>query len=441
MTIGKREQIVLISIGTLLAIALIHMFIYKPKAEQYARVDQEFKGGVEKIKTAEQPTSDKQIENYNIKTREYQDELTSVVASLNLTLPDYYTTETETSVLRRLDDIVALLEELNRLRNTVQRPALMFLNDRRANPADPYAMQMGWNLPPQLPSFGVAGALWDTVKKLDDRFVLLNAIQNPNDRLRQRVPYNKFLQDLGINPAEVSNWVINLPGVGYVFFNDSDIVTKVQGAVPNPLSTNRFGVLVPELKKAWVAEQIWKKREPSTQITRARLYQILEVNLPLDMNMLVVTKQLAALVDIVKLAQQNQIVDIPRVNLLKPTSIGKGTARTPGLTPTPTPTATPMVAMRGMGLGMGMAEMMGMEGMTGAPATTGPPPEETIGGGTGLEIWFRGSNSSTVKFLFDVTHMPRTYALDDLNIDATPEGMLNTSATIEMVTTLDTLKP
>ena len=56
-----------------------------------------------------------------------------------------------------------------------------------------------------------------------------------------------------------------------------------------------------------------------------------------------------------------------------------------------------------------------------------------------MELWLRAPNSNTIKFLFDVTHVPRTYALDDLNIDAVPDGQLITSTTIELVSTLDSL--
>jgi hypothetical protein len=208
------------------------------------------------------------------------------------------------------------------------------------------------------------------------------------------------------------------------------------------------------LKKLWVSELIWEKRDPNTQITKKRLREILEIQFPKDESLLCLNKQLQSLADIAEMAEKNGVQDIYRVNLMKPAGIGKATHRIPGQTPTPTPSPTPgavpgmgmnfggdsmgmgmppgmmgpgmrmPAGMMGPGMGMGMG-MMGME--------TPTPEIVKIGSGTGIEMYFRATNPSMVKFLFDMSHQPRTYALDDLHITSQPDGKLDTSATIELV--------
>jgi hypothetical protein len=72
-------------------------------------------------------------------------------------------------------------------------------------------------------------------------------------------------------------------------------------------------------------------------------------------------------------------------------------------------------------------------------AVATPDPSKKIGGGAGIEVWFRANNPNMVKFLFDITHGPRTYSLDDLDIQSLPNGQLETSMTVELVTNLDTM--
>jgi hypothetical protein len=275
-----------------------------------------------------------------------------------------------------------------------------------------------------------------------------------------RAEYNRLLNELGLPPDEVSDWVVAYPGLGYIFCNDPKFKEYLEGMLrqfnimvqPNPFSLNRFGVLLPVFKRLWVSELIWEKRDPATEITKEELREILEIYpkfYPIDHGIVVTNKELAALVDIVKLAEKHGILEIYRVVMLKPSPIEKATRRIPGATPTPE--ATPQGAPAGMprqgllgfdmpmepGKGPGMGPLGGMM-MRQAVAT--PDPSKQIGNAGGLEIYLRSSNVNLVKFLFDLTHSPRTYAIDDLYIYADEKGELNTSMTIELITDLNAVK-
>lgn len=83
-----------------------------------------------------------------------------------------------------------------------------------------------------------------------------------------------------------------------------------------------------------------------------------------------------------------------------------------------------------------MMDPMMMGGMAAVPAGPTPiPDEQRIAAGSGVEIYFRAPNTNGVRFLYDLTHGTKTYSLDDLNINAvSADGMLSTSATVELVT-------
>ncbi|MBX7247181.1 MAG: hypothetical protein K1X53_16915 [Candidatus Sumerlaeaceae bacterium] len=444
MTIGKREQIVVISIGALLFLGIVHFLIFDPRSKAYVSVFNEFNTGMATLNGAAMPASPDQIPKFKRETAKLETEVSSTVEELKLNVPQFYKMRVAGKE-QRWAETSRLLAELVALKSTVQTPKLRFLDDIRDNPTNPYAFQNGWNFPAELPKMDNTGALWDTVVKLSDRWVLMNSIANPAEKLSQRVAYNDFLGRIGLNPAEVSNFVMPLQlrtGPTYVFFNDGSLLQTANSNAStnfnNVLSINRFGVLLPVLKRLWISDLIWAKRDPSTQITKERLREILEISFPSDADHYNTNKQLESLIDIIKMAEQNQILEFSRVNLMKPVSVyKKPPPPAAGATPTPAPVAKgtfgdDMDAMQGRG---GMA---GMPGMMGMPAQ---PVGERIGDGTGVEVWFTAPNANMVKFLFDVTHAPRTYAVDDMNIRAIPNanGVLSTSATIELVTKLDSL--
>ena len=102
-----------------------------------------------------------------------------------------------------------------------------------------------------------------------------------------------------------------------------------------------------------------------------------------------------------------------------------------------TPAApTPMAGPANFGAMMDPTMMGGPYGF-GMMTPTPIPEGEKVGGGAGIEIWFTANNANMIQFLFEVTHAPRSYTLDDLDIQALPDRTLRTSATIELVTNIE----
>ncbi|MCX7718457.1 MAG: hypothetical protein N2111_08665 [Candidatus Sumerlaeaceae bacterium] len=453
MKLKKRDQIVAISIGALLFIGLVHMVIFKPRAELYEQVSKEYSEGITLLQSVPQPSSPQEIPKFREQTTVLDNRVTSVIEELRLNIPPYYGSRRPEAVERRLNDCVALLKELMELKATLKNTRLSFLDDRRQNPNNPFEMQMGWNLPLKIDE-GRPGVLWDNVTKLQDRWVLLNGITNPLERLQERIAYNDLLNQIGIRPAEVSDWVapIQIRGISaYVFFNDIKRAEEVLNArllqnvqalegLRNPLSTNRFGVLVPSLKKLWMSELIYEKRDPKSPIDKARLRDILEVNMPTDHALLATNKQLESLIDIIKKADKNGVTEISQVNLMKPVALMKfeGRKQEESTAPAATPAVpTPMAGPANFGAMMDPAMMGGPYAGFGMMTPTPVPEGEKVGGGAGIEMWFTANNANMIQFLFDITHAPRSYTLDDLDIQAMPDRTLRTSATIELVTNIE----
>ncbi|MCX7626122.1 MAG: hypothetical protein N2Z21_07920 [Candidatus Sumerlaeaceae bacterium] len=462
MRFGKREQIVVLFLGTALLIFLVHLLIFQPRATEYARISKEFQDGVATLRDTEQPQSPKQLEDFNARTAKYEKEVTSLVEELRLTVPKHYARLGTESVHLRMKDTLDAMRELVKMRKEVKTPQLTFLDDKK----DAAGTQQGWNIPAELSerTLGVKGAIWDIVSQLLQRWDTMSLVTTPLDKLRHRFYYNQQLPQIGLPPQEVCDWVVGVPGLGWVFFNDRDLkdqlVKFTRGGMmqlqldvrPNPFSINRFGPLLPVFKRLWVAELVWEKRDPNTQISKEQLFEALEVYpkyYPTDHAIVVANKELQALVDIVKLAQKHGILEISKVALLKFTPVEKAVRRVPGATPTPeaspaAPAAGPQPGVLGFDAGLAEPGMMAGRpgGMPGMPAAVVPTPDEknAIGAAGGLELEMRAYNANLIKFLFELTHSPRTYAVDDLYIYADPKGELRTTMTVELVTNLNALK-
>ncbi len=465
MRFGKREQIVVVFLGTALLIFLVHLLIFQPRATEYARVKKDFDDGIAVLRDTEQPQSPKQIDDYNARTGKYEEQVTSLAAELRLTIPRHYGGRSTSSVQLRMKDTLDALGELIEMRKRVRTPQLTFLDNRK----DAYGVQQGWNIPAEVSerTAGGRGAFLDALSKLLQSWDSMSLAVDLVAKLRLRNYYNQLLGLLSLPPEEVSNWVVGVPGIGYIYFNDPAFRKQLQqqkslqanfDVRPNPYSINRFGPLLPVFKRLWVAEQIWAKRDPAMPLTKEQLLEALEVYpkfYPTDHGIVVANKQLQALVDICKLAEKHGILEISKVSLLKLTPVDKATRRVAGATPTPPaeqPAAAPGAAQPGV-IGFGEPEMMGLAGpggpmpgmgrpggMMAAPAAATPDPEKAVGTGTGLELEMRAYNANLVKFLFELTHRPRTYAIDDLYIYADPRGELRTTMTVELITDLKALK-
>ena len=484
MKIGKREQIVILVVIVAAIIMVAHLIVFSPRAESFALVEKRFQDEIAKVQQLGIPRSEEALSLAAVETKNYQDQISSLVVTLNLDVDPKYTSVQDAEFQSQLDDTVALMRELVQLSTSLKTVRLTFLEDQRVSYGS-YRVQMGWAMPKQLPTIGVEGGLSDTIGKIRGKKSEMDS-QAPTDRIQNYYQYNQLLKQIGLDPAETEVWFV-MYGQTPIYFSDDTLATQLRtpsgqnrmqlqptandfirlltpnipgqtAAQVNPYqlqaasaSLAKSGVLVPQLKKLWVAEMIWEKAGETLKISKPQLREVLGVKFPKDESVLAVNKQLRALIDLALMADKTGITEISQVNLLKPATFGKAVERVPGQTPTPKPTAAAQVAMAvgggpnfgdpGVGdpaMGMGDPTMMGggMGMPTQAQAT---PVVDKIGSGTGLEVYFRGNHASTIQYLFDVTNKPRTYTLDDLYIAAQPDGQLNTSTTVELVYILQSL--
>jgi hypothetical protein len=464
---GKREQIVALSIGVLATIGLVHLMVFEPRARVYGDIYQRFTEGTQALQGARMPAGTQVIPNFQRVTTEIKEQVTSVVAELNLDTPDVYKEISIENLLARFQRINGLVEELVSLRESVRTPTLSFL-DNRPRQINRMLIQDGWNFPRELPRAVAGAALVDTLRKAIDRFKILKTIPDPLRQLQSRREINQLMDQLGASPMELSTYLVQVPQLGVVFFSNQELANRLGAtgalggamggggfaaggttlrAEPNPMSIDRFGPMVPILKKIWIQELIRRRIQPQDNISMDDVTELLEIPFEglLGEELLTVERQLAALIDIVRKAERNRITEISQVNLMKPMDFGASRKRGQEVAATPAPEAN---ANMGMGMmedpAMGFLGNMRMGGFMGGPAAgpagglsvTPVPVEQRVAAGTGIELFFRANNSSMVDFLFEIGSAPRTYAIDDLHIRALPNNEIQTSATIELVTKL-----
>jgi hypothetical protein len=413
MAIKKREQIVIVAISAVVAIFLVHMLIFRTRANEYNEVVKSYEEGVAKLQGAEFISSSVQLDNFKKKTKEYESLITSVTASLNIDYTANFSGSTPKEIFGRLAETTGLLTRLTDMRRSqlqqgrasTDRPALTFL-DNRTDPRYP-GVQFGWNLPLGLPA-AQKDAIWDNVVKLADRYELLRNIPKATQQMEQRYQYNLLLSTIGIAAGEVSDYVWFYNNQTPIFFSDPKLVPQLPGARPNDYyGLLRMGPIVPRLKKLRHYELLLGVRDPQSPVTDGRLAIALELTpeyFPYDVTLSHVNRQLRALIDIIQLAKKNDIVEIYQVNLMKPAQFAKVELRVPGAEPTPTPTPDPssVAARTGGTIGGGRS----YAGAQGGADVTPIPADQKIGTGIGIEISFRGTNINIVILTWEPLHAP-----------------------------------
>lgn len=444
MTLGKKERMAAVIVGIVAVAAAIHFLVFQQKARNYDQTKQDYNAAVQTLSTAEFIRDQQAFEEYNRRTGEYSELVTTVVAELNLERPVAASATSPGAVDRWASQTIELLSQLNAQRQGQVR--LTFLD------------QNGWNLPAQLPSVGGMGAIPDRVSQLNYVFQQLQyTAGNPMTEAQVRAQYNTHLQALGINPQETSRFYYQPYNL---FFNNEDWITNLMsqsrsggmGSGNNPLQSyyniwglQRFGPAVPALKKIWMYALISQEmQEQNIDPNMMSLFgEALEVGIPLGevepLNS--INKQLRALLDIIDIAGRTGVQEISQVKFLRPVNVPKATLMVAGETPPAeaTPSPTPVGGMGMMDFDMMMMEGMGMmmgagPGESSALASVTPvPDEEAVGTGAGVELAIRADNASLTRFYFELSHVTRTYGIDDLYIYNSQQGLL-TTATIEVIT-------
>ncbi len=446
MTFGKTERMVAVVIGIVALAATIHFLIFQKKAETYNQTSQEYTAAVEQLSTAEFIRNQQAFEEYKQRTSQYSDLVTSVVDELNLVKLDLPTSPPVGAVDRWASGTIELLTKL-----TAAPPANLQL---------PFLGKDGWDLSAQLPAVGGAGALADRVSQLNGTYQELQVAKgNVQAEWQVLKNYNARLTALGVNPQQVSNFYY--PAGGGLFFNNEEWIKAVlsQSGASRMATSNdlqpyyniyglqRFGQAIPVLKKIWLYALVSRAMQAQNPETvrvdpniLPRFGEALQIGVPLEDEPLnSINKQLTALLDIIAIAGQTGIQEIQQVRFMRPINVGKATLRVPGaLPPVTTPAPTPANAMGGMGMGMmEMGLMGGMGGPNAQPMVTPIPDAERVGTGAGIELVLKADNASLTRFYYQLSHVTRTYGIDDLYVYSSPQGVF-TTATVEVITDINT---
>lgn len=437
MTLGKKERMIAVIVVIAGLAAAIHFLVFQQKAKTYDQTSQEYTAAKEKLTNAEFILDPQAFEQYKAKTTQYEALETSVAAELNLQKADYQSSPPLGRIDMWASPTIAMLNELNAKRSGT--PALTFLD------------QTGWDLTSTLPSVGAVGALADRMSNLINIYGQLAFVTEPMQQAQARNSYNAALQAIGIPPAETSYFYY--PQF-QLFFNNENWLTSVlrmgnqsmSGDLTpyyNPYGLQRFGQSIPILKKIWVFNLVMQElQRQNSQIDPqllARFGEALELGIPLGENepRNSINKQLRALLDIIDIAGRSGIRQITSVKFLRPINVAKATLFVPGATPAPTatPAATPNTMGGGMMMDPLMADMMIGGGPMQAQSTVTPVPDaEKVGTGAGIELDLTGDNASITRFYYEVSHITRTYGLDDVYFFQDQNGALRTTSTIEVIT-------
>lgn len=445
MTLGKKERMVAVIVVIAGLAAAIHFLIFANKARTYEQTRTEYADAQTKLGAAEFIVGDGQDQTaafaeYQQLTSQYDSLVTSVVGELNLEKVDIGTSPPVGALDQWASGTIELLNQLNAQRNG--RVKLTFLD------------QTGWNLTPQLPAAGAVGALADRVSQLVQIYPQLQYTTEVWQQAQARNNYNARLQAVGVPPEETSyffypqqrlffndiTWLLNaMKGPGGQAASNNNL-----SAFYNPYGLQRFGIAIPAIKKIWVYNLISQElqRQGNTgNIDLQSLGVALEIGLPLDspepLNS--INKQLKGVLDMIGIAERTGVTEILSVKFQRPINVAKASLFVPGATPPPTvtPAPTPAMGMGGMEFGMDPALMDfggGAQAGTAVVQVTPVPDAESVGTGAGIELDLRGDNTALTRFYFEVSHLNRSYGIDELYYFTEPNGALRTTSTIEIIT-------
>jgi hypothetical protein len=292
--VGNREKIAVLVIACLVTIGMIHYFFFLSKTFQYRRAYSKYQTEVRQPRVAshQQP----QIDKFITDTDDMGNFIDLLARDMNIDYDPVYFEQGEEAIERMQARLLEQVTEVTQLRQKyAAQLRLPFLDwtDRRPTAADPRTGE-GWDVPSRLPSNLRRSEIWDAVENLNDSKLALDVLQNPAERMAERVrTYNPLLQSLGIDPNRLRD-------------------------------VAQHGGLVPLIKRVAHANLLWAQKQQDEQAGDIRipvdskddLFNLLEVELPEDMDALRnAIKQLEFLLRLIDLAAKSSIEEVRKVNL------------------------------------------------------------------------------------------------------------------------------
>ncbi len=416
ITLGNREKKVIGGILTILFIAGIHLVVFSRKAKEYNYTMRDWKKAKNDVKNLVGQAKDPvRITRYEENNKKFEQEFKDIIKNLKIDIPKYYIDGSAESLEKRRRDFSEQIERLFSFSETLKNTKLTFLDEK------------GWDIPTVLPKDirKRPERLWDVISQLHGISQILKVIDNEVVRQDKLRAYSALLKEIGIDEPRI-----------------------------NALS--KFGEYVPFINRFCHYRLIIKEKPKDVKMSDEEIQGLLRIkwtdkdaNKALDNKLQRLNGQLFALNDLIEMADTHKIEEIKQVSLnkLKKVFTTQKTEEAKGEKPKPTP--TPFRGefegrMRGpaeFGPEGGRGRMRFFEGFPmefrARPKPEQPqgPPEDLVATAMPILIRFSGSNLNVTKYLYAVSHVPRTYKLDALLINTIKgkEGVEDVYASISVL--------
>lgn len=406
MVLRNREKKVFGLIATILFLAGLHFMVFSRKATEYTLVMNDWKSSRDNyeqvIPKVKNPEELKKVEaRVDTNKKEFED----VIEQLRIDLPKTYIDPSPEAIKKRQEEFTKCIDTLLGFQDSLKNTKLSFIGEK------------GWNLPRELPENirKRPERLWDVMSSLSGISAILKVVDNPNVRDQNLRQYSKLLEEIGIDEPAIEG-------------------------------LNKYGKFVPLINRECHYKLIISAKPKDIKFTDEQIQEFLRLSYPND-DLLALNKQLFALNDIIQMAETNKIEDITEVQLKEMNIIKEppkpGETPEPGEQNAPMPEAMPFAMAEDPEYLMMMHGEMGEGGRVGmigrprpaSPGAQAPPPQNIIATGIPILMRFTGSNFNITHFLYNVSHVSRSYELDSLIINTIKEreGVLDAYAFLNVL--------
>lgn len=451
LKIGKREKLVVGSMAGLGFILVMHLFIFSKKINNFVEVKGRWESLKNEYANMGNVQNPKEIQQYKTQTTQYIEEFNKTINDLNFNVPPYHgdpeKPENEIQVYQETYNFVNKLKEMAQ---GTQMIKYSFLG------------KDGWNFPMKLPDqiTNKRVNLGDLLEKIKDVQEILRVISQDNFTIltEKKQELKNLKKDIGV---------------------DVDLIDQM----------NKYGSDIPRFLLIAHSDLIMAAKSEDYPLTKNQLYTYLDITMP--KYVIALSKQMDGTIDIMERAKKAGIEEIKDLYFLAESKIfvNKTTGETAGQQEAVAPgaaTAGGPGAAGGMPAGMmgaegglgepgigaegaaGLGNIPGMEGapagaagiagepgMMGgemgfgtAPAAGGQQQKKQLGAidtlisiARPIKIKVSGPNLNVINFLYDISHCKKTYEIDDLYFQATQEGRVDCTVTINILTWVDKMNP
>ncbi|MDK2970453.1 MAG: hypothetical protein PWP23_208 [Candidatus Sumerlaeota bacterium] len=448
MTANKSGKIVIIVLLALGIIAGLHFLVFRQRATEYMAAKSNYESIRNELNQLGKPKAWADIFRFEYETINREIQFYELLRDANLENPDPFaavTTTPEESQAQKEEQLLILWDMLHELQAKNGGEAgtnLTFLNRTQS-----------WNLLEEFPETvnQTGTAVSDLVRKLQDTDALLEQL-TAESRLYQEQEFNYATQlyviGLNILPPAQAQYLARInprlaqtpPGLGNL--RNRDQIKENVGELPSIFYTlNRIDLVKKEVPK----EELGGLRTEMEY--NRRLWDLFRLDWE-DSVLFNLYKQSVALQDIVDLAIKHKVAEIRHVKMWDARDITwpPPEEEEDDAAADPTGMAGDEMNMDMMNFGMGDPSMMGdpmmmmmdpsmmMMGMPGG-APVVEEEKDIVATAVPIEIQLTASNSNMMAFLYELTHVRKTYAIDKIDLVALPqqEGLVGATIVVKVL--------